>query len=151
MVTVKLEGVADTVANLNALSKATQRNAIRRTLIKAGDVVADTASSIAPHETGRLAFSIVVATKLTRRHAREQRNVKSEVEVYIGPSGGQGATYYASHVEFGTIVSPANPFMRPAWSATKGLALDRITDGLKVEVGKAADRAARKAAKLARV
>lgn len=148
---VKLEGLADTVSNLNLLSKATQRNAVRRTLIKAGDVVADVASRIAPHERGVLAFSITVATQLTRRHKAEQRDRGSEVEVYVGPSGGQGALFYASHVEFGTIVTPAQPYLRPAWDGTRTQVLATIVSGLKVEVDRAAQRAARKAAKLAGV
>lgn len=148
-VTVKLEGLAETVANLEMLARSTQKAAVRRTLQKAGEPVADIASRLAPHETGVLAFSIVVATQLTRRHKAEQRNRASEVEVYIGPAGGQGALFYASHQEFGTIVSPAHPFMRPAWEGSKQLVLGTIVSGLKVEVDKAAARAARKVARLA--
>lgn len=145
----KLEGLEETVSNLGLLSRATQRNAVRRTLLTAGQPTADLASRLAPERRGILAFSVVVATQLTRRHKRDQRNRASEVEVYIGPSGGQGALYYASHQEFGTIISPANPYMRPAWESTKGIALHLITSGLKVEVDKAAARAARKVARLA--
>jgi HK97 gp10 family phage protein len=148
-VTFKLEGLAETVANMDALSKATQRNAVRRTLIQAGEPVADLASRLAPHETGALSFSIIVATQLTRRHKAEQRNKQSEVEVYIGPAGGSGALFYASHQEFGTVVNPAHPFMRPAWEGSKAQVLGSIVSGLKVQVDRAAARAARKAAKLA--
>lgn len=148
-VTVKLEGLAETVASMDELSRATQRNAVRRTLQKAGEPVANTAARLAPHESGSLAFSIVVATQLTRRHKGEQRTRGSEVEVYIGPAGGQGALFYASHQEFGTVNMPANPFMVPAWEGSKTLVLASIVSGLKVEVDKAAKRAARKAARLA--
>lgn len=149
-ITVKLEGLAETVANLEDLSKLTQRNAIRRTLLAAGEITADEASKLAPVNRGVLAFSIVVATQLTRRHKGDQRNRDSEVEVYIGPSGGQGALYYASHQEFGTVTSPAQPYMRPAWESTKDQVLETIVSGLSAEVDKAAQRAARKAARLAR-
>lgn len=143
----KLEGLEETVANLGNLSKATQRNTVRRTLQKAGEPIASLASRLAPEERGILAFSITVATQLTRRHKGDQRNRASEVEVYIGPAGGQGALYYASHQEFGTVTSPAHPYLRPAWESTKALALNLITSGLKADVDKAAARAARKAAK----
>ena len=73
----------------------------------------------------------------------------SEVEVYIGPAAEQGALFYASHVEFGTVVAPAQPYMRPAWESTKDDALRLIQQGLKIEIGKAAARAERRAAKLA--
>lgn len=145
----KLEGLEQTVAAMGELSRATQRNAVRRTLQRAAEPTAALAARLAPVERGVLAFSVVVATQLTRRHKAEQRNRASEVEVYVGPSGGQGALYYASHQEFGTVVSPARPYMRPAWESTKGQALSMIISGLKTEVGKAAARAARRAAKAA--
>lgn len=146
---VKLEGLAQTLANLDDLSKATQRNAVRKALQNAAEPTANLASRLAPHRSGILAFSISVATQLTRRHKSEQRNRQSEVEVYIGPAGGQGALFYASAQEFGTIITPAHPFMRPAWESDKTAALGRIVGGLEQIVGKAAERAARKAAKLA--
>lgn len=145
--TFRLEGLEETVRNLGDMSKATQRNVVRRVLLKAGEPVADRAASMAPVERGVLAFSIVVSTQLTRRHKAEQRDRASEVEVYIGPAGGQGALYYASHKEFGTILSPAAPYMRPAWESTKAEALNRIAAGLKVEIERAASRMARKAAR----
>ncbi len=149
-VTVKLEGLEDTLRNMEDLSKATGRNAMRRALLAAGEPVADLASRLAPEARGILAFSIVVSTQLTRRHKSEQRNRESEVEVYVGPAGGQGALYYASHQEFGTVVSPAQPYMRPAWEATKGQSLAMIIRGVKDQVGQAQARAARRAARLAR-
>jgi HK97 gp10 family phage protein len=147
-VTFKLEGLEDTVANLEALaSQPTRRNVVRRTLLAAGEPTADLAARLAPHERGVLSFSIVVSTTLTRRHRRDKVN---EVEVYIGPSGGQGALFYASHREFGTVLLPASPYMRPAWESTKGQVLGLIISGLKAEIEKAAARASRKAARLAR-
>lgn len=147
----RVEGLEETVANMEDLAKATNRNAMRRTLLKAGEPTADTAARLAPEERGVLAFSIVVSPQLTSRHKSEQRNRASEVEVYIGPAGGQGALFYASHVEFGTILTPGQPYMRPAWESTKGQVLGLVVSGLSEEVGKAAARAARKVARLARV
>jgi HK97 gp10 family phage protein len=150
-VTFKMEGLDTTLANLEDLSKATRRNALRRALLPAAEPIADTASRLAPVERGVLAFSVVVSTKLTQRHKKEQKDRESEVEVYVGPSAGQGALFYASHVEFGTITNPAQPYLRPAWEGGKTKALNMIVRGLKTEVDKAADRAARKAARLAKV
>lgn len=145
---VKMEGLETTLANMETLSRATQKNTVRKTLKEAGEPLANLASHLAPHKTGILSFSIVVATQLTRRHKAEQRDKQSEVEVYIGPSGGQGALFYASHQEFGTIVSPAHPYMRPAWESDKLQVYQRIVTGLERIVDKAAQRAARKAARL---
>lgn len=148
-ITARLEGLEETVASMEDLSRATQRNVVRRMLLQAGEPTADRAASLAPTLTGKLSFSMVVATGLTRRHKGEQRNRASEVEVYIGPAGGAGALFYASHREFGTVLLPAHPYLRPAWDSTKGQALNLIAQGLRVEVGKAAARAARKAARRA--
>jgi HK97 gp10 family phage protein len=146
---IKLEGLEETVANMEDLSKATNRNVLRRVLLKAGEPTADVASRLAPEERGVLSFSIVVSPQLTRRHKGEQRNRASEVEVYIGPAGGQGALFYAAHQEFGTVLYPGQPYMRPGWESTKGLVLNLVTEGLKTEVDKAAARAARKVARFA--
>lgn len=145
----RLEGLEDTVRNLGELSRATQKNVVRRTLLNAGEPTANVASSLAPERSGILAFSIVVATQLTARHRGEMRNRASEVEVYIGPAGGQGALFYASHQEFGTVLTPAHPYMRPAWESTKGQVLALIVSGLRAQVERSAARAARKAARLA--
>lgn len=147
-VAFRMDGLEDTVRNLEDIaSKPTRRNVIRRALIVAADPTANMASSLAPVARGILAFSIVTATALTRRHRGEKI---SEVEVYVGPTGGQGATFYATHQEFGTVLHPAHPYMRPAWEATKGQALGLVVSGLRAEIEVAAQRAARKVARLAR-
>ena len=65
-VTFKMEGLEDTVANLDNLSKATGRNVLRRTLLNAGEPTADTAARLAPVERGILAFSVVVSMRPCR-------------------------------------------------------------------------------------
>lgn len=146
MITSKLEGLEQTVANLSDLPKATGRNVLRRVLRKNAEPVANLAARIAPHRTGRLAYSITVSTQLTRRH----RGAKvSEVEVYIGPGAGLGTLNYASFDEFGTSDTPAFAFMRGAWFAKQNAVLAGITLDLKAEVEKAAARAARKLGRLA--
>lgn len=137
----KLEGLEQTVSNLTELPKATSRNVLRRTLTKNAQPVANLASHLAPHRTGRLSFSISVSTQLTRRHKGEKVN---EVEVYIGPAGGLGALNYASFDEFGTVDTPARPFMRGAWYAKQNAVLLGITEDLKIEVERAVARLARK-------
>lgn len=147
-VTLKLEGLEQTNANLLELSKATSRNVLKRVLLAAGEPVANAAAQLAPTKTGRLAFSLSVSTQLTRRQ-RQARPKENEAEAYIGPAGGNGALNYASFTEFGTIDTPANPFMRPAWESNRGIALGLIHSGLIREVDRAAARAARKVARLA--
>lgn len=147
-VTFRMDGLDQTVANLEDLGKATRRNVLKRVLLKAGEPVANDAAQAAPHRTGRLAFSITVSDKLTRRQ-RQASPKEYEAEIYIGPAGGNGALNYASFEEFGTIDTPANPFMRPAWESNRGIVLGLIHSGLSAEVERAAARAARKVAQWA--
>lgn len=127
---------------LDEMTKPTRRNVVRRVLTNAGEPVADTASRLAPHRRGVLAFSIAVGTQLTRRHRGEKL---SEVEAYIGPAGGGGALIYASFAEFGTEDTPAFAYMRGSWAAHQEGTLRMIIRGLQTEVRVAADRAARRA------
>ncbi|RVI41050.1 HK97 gp10 family phage protein, partial [Sinorhizobium medicae] len=50
---------------------------------------------------------------------------------------------------FGTSRHGPQPFARPAWDAGKNQVLDTIKDELAVQITKAAQRLARKAARLA--
>lgn len=146
MTSFKLEGLQGHLAALDEMSTATRRNVVRRALMRAAEPVASVASRLAPERRGILAFSIAVSPQLTGRHKGEQRERASEVEVYVGPAGGMGALFYASHVEFGTISTPAQPYLRPAWESTKPVVLSTLIASLNEEVSKAAARAARKAA-----
>lgn len=145
MITFKVEDNLNEA--LGEMTKATRRNVVRRALLQAAEPVADTAARLAPEQSGHLAFSVSVSTQLTRRQKREGK--QSEVEVYIGPAGGTGALNYASFVEFGTIATPAHPFMRPAWDGGKGAVLNTIKTNLGAEIERAAARAARKAMRTA--
>lgn len=145
---IRVEGLAQVVAAMEEMSAATNRNVCRRALRAGGQPIADTASRAAPERRGVLSLSIVVSPTLNRREKRAKLKA-SESEMYVGPAGGAGATYYASHVEFGTIDTRAQPYMRPAWEGQKETALRVIAEALRVEVAKAAARQARKAARLA--
>lgn len=145
---VTLTGFEEFEEALNELpSRATQKNVVRRVLKAAAEPIADAAASMAPVESGRLAFSISVSTKGTRRARWKGVGGPGAVVVAIGPAGGTGALNYASFVEFGTVDTPAEPYMRPAWDGGKFGALERIKSGLRIEIDKAAARAARKAAR----
>jgi HK97 gp10 family phage protein len=107
--------------------------------------VADRAAAMAPEETGRLAFSIAVSDRGTRR-ARWKRD-KYNYTIAAGPAAGTGSLYYATHVEFGTVDTPAQPYMRPAWDGGQAQALQHVKDQLGNEIARAAGRIARKAAR----
>ena len=125
-------------------SKATQKNVLRRALLKAAKPIDDTASNMAPIDTGKLQISVITGTQLTRsqRGSAYRAGRLGVAEVHVGTALSRGLFQ-----EFGTYKMPASPFMRPAWDMRKGEAQDIIAAELWVEIRKAAERAARKRAK----
>lgn len=144
---VHVEGLAEVTEAMENLSKAANRNVCRKALRAGGVPIRDAAQQAAPKHSGVLRISIAISDRLTRRQKRTKPKV-NEVEMYVGPSTGQGATFYASHVEYGTEDTPIQPYMRPAWDGQREHALDIIAEHLRIEVRKAAQRAQRKAARL---
>lgn len=138
---VKLQGFRDLDKALGELPKATARNVLRRTGIAALTPVAEDAANRAPEFRGDLMESVQASTKKPRKHRR-----RDEVEVYMGPTN----LPQAHLQEFGTRHHGPQPFMRPAWAAGKQQVLDDVKTALASEIDKAAQRIARKAARLAK-
>lgn len=159
---VKLSGFKDLDRALGELPKATARNVLKRTLVKAGEPIADRARQLVPVLTSELKDSITVSARLKNkagasefaaamraglgkaaavRALRDARRAGggSFAEMYVGP----GALPHAHMVEFGTSKMTAQPYMRPAWESTKRQALDVIERELGNEIIKAAKRIAR--------
>lgn len=126
------------------LPKATARNVLRRVAKGALEPMADDAAMNAPEDRGLLAFSISVSEGRTRRAKTNWNRIRG-VQMAMGPASGVGTLYYASHVEFGTIDTPAQPYMRPAWDGGKMNALDYVQDNLWREVERAIGRVQKKA------
>lgn len=106
---------------------------------------------MAPEESGRLSFSITVSEKSTAR-AWWRKGVfgstrASAIIVAMGPGSGFGTLEYATFVEFGTVDTPALPYMRPTWDAQARRALDYVQEHLWLEVSKSAERYAGRVAK----
>ena len=149
VMTVKVEGLIELDRALAELPRATQRNVLKRVLIKRAQPIADMAEALAPNLYGDLKRSIGVGTKLSPRQASVKRKMfrdeKSSVEVFAGA----GPVPQSTLVEFGSVHNvPPEPYMRPAWDATQGAVLDGIAKDLWDEISKAAARLARKTARL---
>jgi hypothetical protein len=71
---------------------------------------------------------------------------QTTVWMFMGPSGSAKSIVQ----EFGSIHVSPQPYMRPAWEGGKEQALKNIRDDLWDEVKRAAERVARKTARLAR-
>lgn len=145
--TIRVEGLRELDRALGELPKATGKAVLRRVSKDALEPTAALARDLAPRDEGHLGASITVAAKLTRRQGAQQRKSnKSTVEMHAGPGGLPQATAQ----EFGTLNHPPQPFMRPAWDATRHEVLDHVASELGAEITKAAKRLARKAARLRR-
>jgi HK97 gp10 family phage protein len=139
---VQIEGLEETLANLRELPQRIGRATLKKALTKAAQPVAVAARSYAPRESGDLARSIAVTSQLTRRHRRGAK--QNEVEVYIGPTSGDGVLNYASFVEFGTIDTPAQPYLRPAWDRVEPLVVKIFAETLGPEIEAAAVRSSKR-------
>lgn len=161
-VKVRVEGLRELEAALKELPKATGKSVLRRVLLKRAAPIRDAAQSRAPRgETGHLQESAGAGTKLSPRQARLHRaetgggakmtgagwrsDPKSTVEVFVGFRSSAASIVQ----EFGSVDQPAQPFMRPAWDAGKGAALDGIAADLWAEIKKTAERRAKRLAKAA--
>lgn len=140
---VKVEGFRELEEALRQLPKATGKNALKRTLVKAAKPIENAAEAAAPKLSGQLERSIVTGTRLNRRQAGLVRKAgKSTVELHVGTANPAGVPQ-----EFGTFKESAQPFMRPAWDAERQHALNIIAKELGGEITAAAARLARKRAR----
>jgi len=165
---VRVEGLSGLNAALGELSKSLAKGALRRTLVKAGQPIAQRARSLTPVDSGQLRNSIAVSSKLgttagkaefaaamrsgaglaaataaLRSARRTAAGDGSTAEVYVGA----GRLPHAHMVEFGSINNTPQPFLRPAWDEKRGEALDIIKNELGGEIQRTAQRAAARAAK----
>lgn len=167
---VTLEGAKELDRALEQLPRASARTTLVRVLRRSGQEIAEDARARAPRDTGRLAESISVSTKLKNpvgkaefaaamraglgkaaavgamrdaRRAAGAAGLTSFADMYVGPST-RGP--HGHFLEFGTSKMQPQPFMRPAWQATKDRALDIIKRDLWLEIQKTAARVAKRAA-----
>jgi len=140
IMTVKVEGLAQLDQALGQLKESTAKNVLRRTGRKALVPMDEEWRRRAPHLTGALEESGGVGSKLTRSQ-RQEHERESFVEVFAGP----GPNPQAIQQEFGNVNHPPQPFMRPAWDATKDDALRIVAETLGAEIAASAKRAAARA------
>lgn len=154
----RLEGFKELEQNLRNLPKATAKNTLRRVAKGALEPMAAVAAAHAPHRSGKLAYSIVVSEKRTRRAKKSTTRFmggrfisdpSTGIDMAMGPSAGLGTLNYASFDEFGTVDTPAFGFMRAAWDGGANQALEYVKGQLKVEIDKATVRYVKKLSRAA--
>lgn len=175
--TVKVEGLRELDAALGKLSKASARGVLRRVLKKAGQPIADAASRLAPdnpngpvddlkrsitvsarlgnkvgkaeyHEAMKAGLGKGAAVAAMRAARRAAAGTGSFAEMHVGPEYGRNSRVGALQ-EFGTKNHPPHPFMRPAFDAEGGAALEIIKRELGGEIAKAVARKAKRDARIA--
>lgn len=164
-VSVKVSGLAELDRALGELPKATARNVLVRTLTKAAEPMAEEARRLVPVMTGRLRDSIMVSARvkntvgnaeyaaamragLGKADARAallaarkaSKGQGSFAQVFVGPARGGGTIRYAHIVEFGSVDTAPQAYMRPAWELSKF----RVLDTIKAELGNQIIAAARR-------
>lgn len=167
---LRLEGLSELKESLDGLSKATQGNVLKRSVMSGGAVIAEDATSRAPVDDGDLKKNILVsrariispgqaayaqamretgdrgiAAQAARNANRAAGGTGRAAACQVGPTKavGQGILQ-----EFGTAHHKPQPFMRPAWDSKQVEAAEAVQSALTEEIQKAVDRAQRKAARL---
>ena len=168
--TIKVRGFRELEQALGEFKKATARSIANRALKRAAEPIAEAARTKAGRFSGKLKASIGVSPRLAKKvgsaefaaalagGASKQEAIGALREARRGAAGGSLTTMHvgpgqlaqAITEEFGTADQPPHPFMRPAWDGNRQAALDSIADELRLEIGKAAKRAAAKALKAKR-
>jgi hypothetical protein len=156
---VDLRGFRECDRALGELPRATAKNVLRRIARGALEPMAAQASAGAPDRSGRLAFSVSVSERGTRRaewyHGGPRflspgvfESARSHgIVMAVGPAGGVGVLPYAALEEFGSIHNVAHPFMRPTWDAKAEGALEYVKTNLWDEIQRAAARLAARSAR----
>jgi HK97 gp10 family phage protein len=135
--TVKVEGLRELQAVLQRLPEAVARDIMTAVLVARGQPIASAAAQFAPSDSGKLAASIHVSTRLAPRQASlHQPADPDDVEVFIGPR----PLPYAHIVEFGSSEMEPKPYMRPAWDSGKAAVLEGIRADLWREIDKRSRR-----------
>lgn len=143
---VEFKGGKELEAALGELaSQATRKNVAKRALRKAGEPIRAEWERLAPEDEGDLKRAIKVGEAI-----RGYRTGGDVVTQFVGIDESQDRRLhiYAEVQEFGNGNHPAQPAGRPAWETKKQEAMDRLADDLWAEINQAAQRAARKAARV---
>lgn len=141
----RIEGMKDLDRALAELadeySPAKAKGILTRSLKKGGQKIADAEKAYAPvGETGQLAASPTVGSRLTRRQ-RKQNKKESMVEVYVGPTPHPKSV----QTEFGNAHQAPQPHLRPAFDGQVQNVLKGFISDAKADLERTRKRLVRKA------
>lgn len=128
IVTARITGVEETRARLAKLRAVAQEQVMRYTLLAGAERMAEEARLQAPRDSGDLQDSIMVGTDAV--------DGAPDALAFMGPERRRG--FYGHMVEFGTVDTTPNAFMRRAFIIAYAACLDAIANALAREVDQAA-------------
>ena len=147
-VAVKVEGLRDLQARLQALgSAATEKRMLRQVLGEGAEVVRREAVNLAPSAArphamaGRRGVMVVPGNLKRQIRAVPRRDTAHTATVSVGVFPNKKLrtpAFYWRFIEFGTRFLGPRPFLRPAFEHTKEKALKVIVDRLRVRLEAAA-------------
>ena len=139
----RLRGAREQERRLARLERIASEPVQERALFAGAEIIAEDARARVHRRSGGLAVSI----KVSREQAHYGPSASSGtvglaggglshggVTVYIGPAAPDG--FYGHMEEFGTIDTPAHPFMRPAIDAKRGAAFRAMANVIRAEFQK---------------
>lgn len=138
----KVGGLRELGFAMQGLSDDMRTKVARQAVAAGAGVVRKAAREKAPRDTGNLAASLVMKrvkdTNLTEEYIVTPRKGRTrDVKLAKRGEGKLGKdAYYARFVEFGTVKSPAQPFMRPALEENVQRATNAIADRLRARIKK---------------
>lgn len=116
----EFEGIEDLTSRLEQMGRDSEKIA-EEALIEAGKVLQAEVKSRVPVRTGNL-----------YRHIELSDVEDGQIEVYVD---NQGKAYYGAMVELGTSKMRAQPFMAPAFNASKFKLEKKMVDVLRIRLG----------------
>jgi HK97 gp10 family phage protein len=150
MVNIETKLSGDMLAGLERLAEAAGESTLRAAGFAGADLIRNEAKMRAPVKSGVLKASIIVkraeekskgaerqtylvlVRKGKKKYAKTRFNVRKD---RVGKEyQTDGDAYYYKFIEFGTSKMAARPFMRPAFEAMKGQALDAMRDKMREKI-----------------
>jgi HK97 gp10 family phage protein len=121
---ITFEGGAELAKALDELSVRVGRKVMREVLTEAAEPIRKAASSMAPRAPGAPDIADNIGISIPQKS--QYLDIKSEMAVVaIGPTRGFA---YGVPLELGSVDTAAQPFMRPAFDAASGKALQIVSD-----------------------
>lgn len=128
-----MRGGEDLLRRLVRLAKFPSRATAERMVLEGAQIIVEEARRLVPVRSGRLRDSITAQAGEASGAAVGARS--RGVSVSIGPSLPKG--WYGHFIEFGTVDTPAQPFMRPAFDARQREVERKLAAEVKIEVRRA--------------